>query len=107
MAGPRSPADARAWIRKAVAAERYSFAEPHFTQRLAERKVTLVDVLHVIRVARSVEPHMDPPKMGGTCWRVHGADADGRALGIGVEAYLDDDARWAFLVTVIVERTGR
>ena len=79
----------------------------HFTQRLVERRVTLLDVLHAIRFARSMEPHMDSPKMDGTCWRVHGADADGRQLGIGVEAYLDDEERWAFLVTVIVERTGR
>lgn len=50
---------------------------------------------------------MDPPKLGGTCWRVHGLDADGRSLGIGVEAYLDDDEQWAFLITVIVERSGR
>ena len=107
MSGPRNPAEARTWIREAVVAERYSFAEPHFSQRLAERKVTVADVLRVVRLARSVEPHMDPPKLGGTCWRIHGTDSDGRAIGLGVEAYVDDDERWAFLVTVIVERARR
>ena len=107
MSGPRNPAEARTWIREAIAAERYSFAVPHFAQRLAERGITLLDAMYALRFARSVEPHMDPPKMGGSCWRVRGADADGRAIVVGVEAYLDDDERWAFLVTVITERTGR
>lgn len=81
----------------------------HFRERLARRDVTMLDVLHVLRRAATVEPHADPPRHDGTCWRVIGRDVDEtRAIGVGVEAFTDDDGRRVALCTVIdLDRGGR
>ena len=61
-------------------------------------------MLTAIQHGQRAEPYLDPPRQGGTCWRVHGQDSDGRKLSVGVEAYLDDKGNWALLCTVFEEK---
>ena len=104
MCGPRTPTEARSWIREAVAATRYVQAV-HFRERLAERKVTMLDVLHILQRGPRIEPYPDQGAHGGTCRRVIGRDLDGeRSLGVGVEAFMGDDGKAALLVTVMEVR---
>ena len=101
MAGPKTPEEARTWIREAAAARRY-VRSVHFLERLAERGFIMLDVIHTLHSPSAVRPHPDPPRHGGTCWRLEGREVDGtRRLAVGVEAYLDDAGRAAFLCTVI------
>jgi len=74
---------------------------------MIDRAVTLLDVAAAVARAARAEPHPDPPRHGGTCWRVHGQDLDGRKLAVGVEAYLDEDERWSILCTVMELKKGR
>jgi hypothetical protein len=67
----------------------------------------MVEVLAAIRRGGRAESYSDPPRHGGTCWRVHGQDLDGRKLAVGVEAYLDENQRWTILCTVIALKKGR
>lgn len=74
----------------------------HFGDRLWERKISMPDVLIVLKRAARVVPHDDPPRHGGTCWRVLGRDVDGaRTIGVGVETYLDERGRWMILCTAM------
>ena len=73
-------------------------------ERLVQRELVLLDVLTAIQRGARAEPYAEPPRQGGTCWRVHGQDAGGRKIAVGVEAYLDEDGRWALLCTVFEEK---
>lgn len=106
MRAPSGPAEALAWIKEAVREGRYSRTR-HLFERMTDRAVSLVDVLTAIQRGARAEPFSDPPRHGGTCWRVHGKDLDGRKLAVGVEAYVDEDERWTILCTVIVLTKGR
>ena len=104
--GPRSPAEALGWIKEALREGRYARTK-HLLDRMSDRGVSLLDVTTAIRRAARAEPYAEPPLHGGTCWRVHGQDLDGRRLAVGVEAYLSEDGRWAILCTVIELKKGR
>ena len=104
--GPKNPKEALAWIKEA-ARERRLLKTKHLFDRMDAREVTLLDVMTAIRRASRVEPYAEQPRHGGTCWRVHGQDLDGRRLAVGVEAYLDTNQRWAILCTVIEWKKGR
>ena len=106
MPGPRTPTEARKWVREAVAMKSYIQAV-HFRERLASRRITMLDALHVLGRAPHVDAHPDPPRHGGTCWRVIGRDVDGeRTIAVGVEAFRDDLGRRLMLCTVIDTRRG-
>src|SRR5687768_17558293 len=88
MPGPRTEAEARAWIKAAMAANAYT-PDPHFGQRMAERSITMFDVRHVMANPSKVAPYKDATLLaGGTPWRVSGTSLDGVATGVGVELYL-------------------
>src|SRR5438105_3064543 len=106
IGGPKTPGEALSWIKEAVREGRY-LRTKHLFDRMIDRAVTLLDVAAAVARAARAEPHPDPPRHGGTCWRVHGQDLDGRKLAVGVEAYLAADGRWAVLCTVFVMRRGR
>jgi hypothetical protein len=106
MRGPKTPTEALAWIKEAVRQGRY-FRTKHLFDRMTDRAVSLPDVLDAIRRGARAEPFSGPPRHGGTCWRVHGQDSDGRKLAVGVEAYLDESQRWTVLCTVISLKKGR
>ena len=82
-------------------AGRYIVASVHFPQRLQERGETIKSVKAAIGRAEKVEPYPAMPEHGGTCWRVFGMGTNGKRLAIGVELYVDDDAEWSVLCTVI------
>lgn len=100
MSGPQNAQEALSWIKEAVRENRF-FPTRHVVERGVLRGASLIDVVAAIGRAASLEPYGATPEHGGTCWRVHGKDADGRRLAIGVEAYLDEDHRWVVLITVI------
>ena len=101
--GPKSAAEALRWIKAAVRAGRYQGTK-HLTERLVQRGLVLLDVLTAIQRGSRAEPHSEPPRRGGTCWRVHGQDSDGRKLAVGVEAYKDERGEWTLLCTVFEEK---
>lgn len=99
-APPGNPVDARRWIQEAVRSRCYT-ATDHVGQRLAQRRLSMDDLLHAIEHPRKVEPYPDMPRHGGTCWRLFGPDLDQeQEIGVGIEAYLDDRGRWAVLCTI-------
>ena len=106
MGGPKHHAAALPWIKEAIREGRYSRTK-HLFDRMTDRTVSLVDILCAIRSCSRAEPHGDPPRHDGTCWRLHGKDLDGRHLAIGIEAYLDEGSRWAVLCTVIKMERSR
>jgi hypothetical protein len=71
--------------------------------RVSDRPIALIDVVTVVRRASIVEPCVDSPCHGGTCWRVRGRDADDRPLAIGVELFYSDTRRCVSLNTVDVD----
>ena len=79
----------------------YTVASVHFPQRLEQRGETMRSVKTAIARAERVEPYPSMPEHGGTCWRVIGMGTNGKRLGIGVELYVNDNAEWAVLCTVI------
>jgi hypothetical protein len=95
--------EALRWIKAAVRAGRYQ-ATKHLMERLILRKLVLLDVLTAVQRGSRAEPYSEPPRQGGTCWRVHGQDSDGRKLAVGVEAYQDERGEWALLCTVFEEK---
>jgi hypothetical protein len=103
MGGPGSAIEALRWIKVAVREARYTGTK-HLFERMALRRVSLLDVVTAIQRGKRAEPYSEPPCQGGTCWRVHGSDSDGRRLSVGVEAYLTDDGEWALLCTVFEEK---
>lgn len=106
MAGPDDARGAIRWAREALPAGRYR-ASVHFNDRLKERGVTIADVFAAVAHARSAEPYPSMPQHGGTCWRIHGRDADGdRVLGIGVEAFDDEEGQPSVVLCTIVEVTS-
>lgn len=99
-APPENPVDARKWIQEAVRSSRYTATDP-VSQRLAQWRPNLDDLLHAIEQPRKVEPYPDTPRHGGTCWRLFGPDLEQeQEIGVGIEAYLDDRGRWAVLCTI-------
>lgn len=105
--GPSQPQEALAWIKEAIRESRYR-TTGHLLARIAARQIILDEVLYVLRHGQRVEPYAEPPQHGGTSWRLHGRDSAGRQIAVGVEAYLDEQQRWAILCTVInTNRRGR
>ncbi len=78
------------------------FPSIHFRERLEERRVTMADVRHAIACALRAETYDCPPRHGGTCWRVAGADMEGEPLCIGVEAYLDVATRQKIILCTVL-----
>jgi hypothetical protein len=99
--GPKTSAEALAWVQEAVAAGRYLVHEPHFSRRCADRNVSLPDWKKAVREARSCDQyaHRDPT-CGGTNWRVTGQDIEGDDLTIAVEAFRDRLGQRVLLITV-------
>jgi hypothetical protein len=106
MGGPKTAGEALSWIKEAVREGRY-LRTKHLFDRMVDRAVLLVDVLAAISRGARAEPYAEPPRHGGSCWRVHGQDLEGRRLSVGVEAYLDEDQRWSILCTVMELKKGR
>lgn len=103
-APPKNPVDARKWIQEAVRSERYT-PKHHVFVRLRERQLTMDDLLHALERPRTVEAYPGMPEHGGSCWRVFGRDLEGdQEVGVGVEAYLDEQGRWAVLCTIFPVR---
>lgn len=105
MPPPRTPSEARRWIREALQQGLFT-PSVHFKQRLVEREIDMLDVHAAIGRCSSVEPHTDMPRNGGSCWRIEGPDADGaRTVAVGAEAFEKDGQRRVMLCTVFsVER---
>jgi uncharacterized protein DUF4258 len=100
LGGPKNAHEALSWIKEAVREGRY-IRTKHFFERMTERVVTLADVAAALRRASRCETYSQLPRHGGSCWRVHGQDLDGRRLAVGVEAFLDEERRWTILCTVM------
>lgn len=101
MPGPRTPKEALAWAQGAMEAGRY-IPSVHFGERLAERKLDMLDVLSAIASATRTTPYAGDARHGGTCWRIAGPDVDGtRTIAVGVETFLDHKRRRVVLATVI------
>ncbi len=65
----------------------------------------MIDVHAVFGRCRSVEPHSDMPLNGGTCWRAFGPNVDGTmVIGVGFEAFVDQDGNRIILCTVLPPR---
>lgn len=99
-APPENPVDARKWIQEAVRSSRYRTTD-HVSQRLAQRRLSMDDLLHAIAHPRMLEAYPGMARHGGTCWRLFGPDLDHeQEIAVGIEAYLDDVGRWAVLCTI-------
>ena len=101
MPGPTKPSDALAWVKAAAADGRY-VRSVHFEERLAQRNITMLDVLNAItKTTQVVSYPKGKARNGGTQWRVLGPDTDGnRTIVVGVETFLDHKKRRMMLVTV-------
>ena len=101
MPGPKTAADALAWIQDAVANSRY-IVDPHFTDQAEARSFSVNDAKKIIATATACIPYPDGPNLaGGTGWRVVGIALDGSSAKVGVEAYRDHLGRWAILITIM------
>jgi hypothetical protein len=97
---PGNPVDARKWIQEAIRNSCYT-TKQHVFDRLNERGLSMDDLLHAIAHPRQVEFYTEPPRHGGTCWRLFGKDiTNSQEVGVGFEAYLDELGRWAVLCTI-------
>src|SRR5450432_3652344 len=93
MPGPKTAAEARKWVRSAVADGRY-VPSTHFLGRLIKRGILLTDVQCAIGRCRHVEPYSGMPLNGGSCWRFFGSNVDGTMeIAVGIEAYVGDDGQ--------------
>ena len=101
MPGPKEAADALEWSRDAMSSGRYT-PSVHFAERMMQRAVDFEDVFNAIAKATECIPFTnDPPRHGGTCWRIIGPDLeDTQRVALGVETYTDKKRRRCFLCTV-------
>ena len=102
MPGPRNADEALTWIQEAVRAGRY-VPSVHFYDRMAERRIDILDVFHAIDAATAGVEYVrgGGPRNGGTCWRVTGTDLDEtQEVAVGVEAFLDKKRRRCVFCTV-------
>lgn len=99
MPGPATSSEALQWIQEAVASGRY-IPTNHLFDQCDRRHIKIQDVHRAIRLATDCKPHGDPPKHGGTCWKVTGPDYEGSETTVGVEAFEDTGKRRAALCTV-------
>lgn len=97
--GPANAVDALQWIQEAVAGGRY-IPTNHLFDQCQARHISIHDVKRAIRLATSCVPYNEPPRNGGTCWRVTGPDYDGDDTSVGVEAFQDHLGRRSILCTV-------
>lgn len=97
---PQNPIDARSWIKEAVRTGCY-VPSVHLGKRLAQRGLTMFDVLKVLKYPRNIEPYAEEPAHGGTCWRLYGRDVDnGQDLAVGVETYLNASGKAVIICTI-------
>ena len=101
---PTNEVGARAWAGEAMKTGGYRFLDTHFDDRCKERGFDLPDVHAAIQRCRSVEPHTDPPKRGGTCWRFWGRNVDGdREFAVGLETYVENGVAKVILLCTVIE----
>lgn len=101
MAGPKTAAEALAWIQTAVAQDKY-IVDQHLLKQAEARKFSMQDVKKIIATATACVPYKDGPNLAdGTGWRVVGTDLDGNAGKVGVEAYKDHLGKQVILITVM------
>ena len=101
MPGPKTPSDALAWVREAMAAGRY-LPDPHFEKRCCPRHYSIFDAKRIAATARTCEPYPEAKLLAnGTTWRVLGQDSTGDMAVLGVEAFLDNFGRQVLLITIM------
>ena len=101
MPGPKTPSDALAWVREAMAAGRY-IPDPHFEKRCRQRHYSIFDAKRIAATAKTCEPYPEAKLMAsGTSWRVLGQDSNGDMAALGVEAFLDSFGRQVLLITIM------
>lgn len=78
--GGMTPGTALRAIREALKQGRY-FLSGHAKKRMKQRSITIHDITHAIRTARSVGPYSSGmhEDVDSSCWRVEGKDMDGQA----------------------------
>lgn len=96
----KTAVEARKWVQEAIREGHYT-PVPHVRDRLKERGMTMNDLFHALNHPSTVEPYPAMPEHGGTCWRFIGQGLDTQAkIAVGVELYLNEQQRWAILVTI-------
>lgn len=104
---PETDVSARRWVEEAIRTGCY-LPTSHAIQRLAERDLTMADLLCVIKRPSRVEPYSGMSQHGGTCWRFIGRGLDTQSkIAVGVELYLDEQQRWAILCTIFPEKGAK
>jgi hypothetical protein len=101
MPGPKTPPEALAWVKEAMAAGRY-VPDPHFEKRCRQRCYSIFDAKRIALTATTCAPYPEAACLaGGTSWRVLGRDSDGNRAALGVEAFLDSFGRQVLLITIM------
>ena len=101
MPGPKTPSDALAWVREAMAAGRY-IPDPHFEKRCRQRHYSIFDAKRIAARAKTCAPYPEAKLLAnGTSWRVLGQDSNGDMAALGVEAFLDSFGRQVLLITIM------
>lgn len=98
---PTTSSDALAWAQAAMMASRY-VVDSHLRKRMDQRNVVWRSIWYVLRNATTCMPYLPDggARLGGTSWRIIGADHEGEELSIGVEAFVDHLGRRVLLLTV-------
>lgn len=101
MGGPRTEGAALSWIRRAVKLGRY-LVSAHFEDQHEDRGLSLTDAKHAIEHAVGCSRYIhNPPKHGGTSWRLYGPGIDAPAIVVAFEAYRDTHGEWCMLITIV------
>ena len=88
--GPNNENEALRWIKDAMRAGNFTESVHLRRDRYSDpERATLPDIRMAIRKATRIEPYTnEPPRHGGTAWRVLGPNLDEtKVLAVGVEAY--------------------
>lgn len=107
--GPKTPQEAKRWIREAMADGMF-LLDGHVRKRMRERRVDILDIHAACERCSRVEAYPDETAYGdGTSWRLFGPDSEHeRTLGVGFRAFLDPLSReMVLLCTVLIVKDGR
>lgn len=101
MPGPKTSAEAIAWIREVIPAGRY-VVSVHMRDRLRDRHLDMEDVFTAVDHATACERYVKgKAEHGGSCWRLIGPNVDGdQEIALGIEAYMDKKGRRCVLCTI-------
>jgi hypothetical protein len=98
---PTIASEALVWTKEAMIAGRY-LVDPHVRKRMVKRAVEWRSIWYAIKNATVCLPYTpdNGDHLGGTSWRVVGADHNSEEITIGVETFVDHLGRRVLLLTV-------